>query len=264
MGLPAPRDLSYAEFITQIKRRFGLDLTMYKQEQMQRRLRGSLERSGARSYSQFLGMIDSDGKVREAFLDRLTINVSELFRNPSHFDTLASRLLPDIVKRRGTLQIWSAGCSYGAEAVSLAILVKEHWPNVHFQLLASDIDQSILSRAAQGRFAPDDLKNVGTAQLARWFAGDEGAWKAKQEIMASLRFARHDLLKDHSPGTFDLIAYRNVAIYFSDEAKAKVNRLVFESLRPGGVLFIGATERIADYEAIGFQNPLPFFYLKPH
>ncbi len=256
-------DLTYEEFVAQIRQRTGIDLSLYKQEQMQRRLKGSMERAGADGYGAYLRLLDTDPRARQVFLDRLTINVSELFRNPEHFNTLAERVLPEVAAGKRSVRIWSAGCSYGAEPVSLAVLALEKLPGVSCEILATDIDESILKAAAKGEFQDPDMKNVNAQRRARWFSRDGSVWRAKPELMRLIRFLKHNLLADSAPGVFDLIVCRNVVIYFGDEAKDRVNRMFFQALRPGGYLFVGGTERVADSEQIGFDNPLPFFYRRP-
>lgn len=255
---------SYEDFVRQIKHKTGLDLSLYKQEQMKRRLHGSMERSGVKDYGEYLSLIERDSQVKQIFMDRLTINVSELFRNPEHFKTLGSKVIPTLLeKSRRKIKMWSAGCSYGAEAVSLAILATECAPAATVEVIATDIDETILKKAAQGEFADPDMKNVSSECRQKWFTNHAGIWKAKPEVMSRIHFQKHNLLADSAPGIFDLVVCRNVVIYFSDSAKEHVNRLLVGSLRPGGSLFIGGTERIPDYEKLGLINPIPFFYFKP-
>jgi len=254
---------NFEDFVAGIKGRLGLDLSCYKRDQMLRRIHGSMERSGATSYGEFLRLIDTNPQVRQLFVDRLTINVSELFRNPDHFTVLGEKVLPSLLEHTRSLRVWSAGCSYGAEPVSLVVLIKEVAPSAYLELTASDIDETILKSAAQGRFQEPDMKNVSAERRAKWFDMKDGMWCARQEAMRHIRFVKHNLLADAAPGSFDLIVCRNVVIYFSEDAKAHINRMFFNALKPGGFLFVGGTERVTDYEEIGFTNPLPFYYSKP-
>ncbi len=261
--------IPYAVFVTEIKRRTGIDLNLYKQEQMLRRIHGSMERCGAGTYGEYLALIDRDLDVKQLFLDRLTINVSELFRNPEHFKKLGTEILPGQLQNAGKFKVWSAGCSIGAEPVSLCILIKEVAsdlgvaPNVNLEILATDVDASILKHASLGEFCESDMKNVSLERRDRWFTHSDEKWIARSEVMSAIRFKKHNLLADAAPGQFDLVACRNVVIYFSDEAKSRVNRTLFSALKRGGTLFVGGTERINDYVSIGYTNPLPFFYSRP-
>ena len=239
---------NFEDFVAGIKGRLGLDLSCYKRDQMLRRIHGSMERSGATSYGELLRLIDT---------------TSELFRNPDHFTVLGEKVLPSLLEHTRSLRVWSAGCSYGAEPVSLVVLIKEVAPSAYLELTASDIDETILKSAAQGRFQEPDMKNVSAERRAKWFDMKDGMWCARQEAMRHIRFVKHNLLADAAPGSFDLIVCRNVVIYFSEDAKAHINRMFFNALKPGGFLFVGGTERVTDYEEIGFTNPLPFYYSKP-
>jgi chemotaxis protein methyltransferase CheR len=160
--------------------------------------------------------------------------------------------------------VWSAGCSYGAEAYSLAIIFHE-LPSgaLKSPILATDIDTEILQRAREGVFTDADLKNVSGARKRRHFAPVAGGWRVGDHLRPSVEFRRHDLIADAFERGFDLILCRNVVIYFTDEAKAELYRRLWTSLTPGGVLFIGGTEHIIDSRQIGFEPISSFFYRKP-
>ncbi len=254
--------MTFEDFAGEVYERTGIDLMLYKQEQMLRRLRGSMARCGAHTFAEYLRLLDSDTSVWQAFLDRLTINVSELFRNSDHYDVLGERVLPQLAATARRLRIWSAGCSYGAEPVSLSILVRERCPGLPFEILATDIYDSILHTAARGVFAGSDLREVNRDVRERWFQQCGEHWRARADTLSPIRYVRHNLLADPAPGVFDLIVCRNVVIYFTDDAKARVNRMFSAALKRGGYLFVGGTERVADFERLGLSNPVPFFYRK--
>lgn len=258
----AEQQMTFGDFAGEIYERTGIDLLLYKQEQMLRRLRGSMARCGAHNFAEYLRLLDSDASVWQAFLERLTINVSELFRNTGHYDVLRERVLPQLAAMTRRLRIWSAGCSYGAEPVSLSITVREKCPGLPFEIVATDIDDSILHTAARGVFAESELRDVSRDVRERWFHECGEQWRARADTVSPIRYIRHNLLADPAPGVFDLIVCRNVVIYFTDEAKERVNRMFSAALKRGGYLFVGGTERVADFERLGLSNPVPFFYRK--
>jgi chemotaxis protein methyltransferase CheR len=242
----------------------GIDLTKYRSGQMERRLRTFAERQGLRDLDQYLALMRRDEAVRRAFLDRMTINVSELFRNPERFAELERDHLPGLVAGvSGGLRAWSAGCSYGAEPYTLSVILQEAAPGRRHEVIGSDLDRTVLARARAGRFSEADVRSVPRERLARWFTESDGGWEATPRLRAPLSFRQHDLLATRYPAGLDLIACRNVVIYFTEEAKDAIYRRFFAALRPGGILFVGSTERITRADAIGWEKVGTFFYRRP-
>jgi chemotaxis protein methyltransferase CheR len=197
----------------------------------------------------------------------VTINVSEFFRDTERFAELERHVLPELLANAGTrgLSVWSAGCSMGAEPYSLAILLRELGPGRHHQVLATDIDQTILARAEAGAgYTAADLRNVGAECIERWFGRQpDGRYRVGPAPRALVTFRQHDLLRDAYPsGPFDLIACRNVVIYFTDAAKERIYAEFVRALRPGGVLFVGGTEAILRPQGLDLQMLGPGFYRK--
>ena len=256
----------YERFCGGVKQLCGIDLFQYRPGQMERRLRSFASRGGHGDLDGYLTALKRDVAARSAFLDHMTINVSELFRNPERFDELETRFIPDLLeasKGRG-LRVWSAGCSYGAEPYTLAILLKEAGPRLVHELVATDIDETILARAREGYFTDADLQHVTPARRERWFDRQpDGRVRVKSELRAMVRFSKLDLLKDPYPRTRDLILCRNVVIYFNEDAKERIYERFFQVLQPGGTLFVGSTERVNDAARLGWERPSTFFYRKP-
>ncbi|HZP83789.1 MAG TPA: protein-glutamate O-methyltransferase CheR [Chthonomonadaceae bacterium] len=261
----------YARFKARVFQKTGIDLNLYKQQQMHRRLLNMVERANARDFMEYFDIIERNPQEFAAFLDRMTINVSELFRNPEKWRDLREKILPPMLARKRALKIWSAGCSYGAEPYSLAILLDQMTPGVQHTLHATDLDQKILAKAKEGLFSDADIKNIDAATFGRYFtrlparpsAGvpDAGpTCQVKPEIRARVTFRAHNLLADKFDSGYDLICCRNVVIYFTDEAKDRLYARFCEALAPEGVLFVGGTERIFNFREIGFASPQPFFY----
>lgn len=270
-GLSVPRTQEllrdYEQFKQQLKKRAGLDLNQYKFDQTYRRIYTMMERAGYRKFTDYFAHLASDESRLRGFIDRLAINVSELFRNPEQFQILKESVLPELLRSHSQLKLWSAGSSYGAEAYSLAILLHELAPNRSHQILGTDIDQEVLERARRGVFAESDLRGVPAPYKQRYFRAFEEngrtLYEADPALKRYLKFERQNLLSDPYPKGFHVIACRNVVIYFSDEAKERIFREFFNALVPGGYLFVGNTERIFNYAQIGFENPSAFFYKKP-
>ena len=142
--------------------------------------------------------------------------------------------------------------------------MKELTPNVRHRILASDLDIDILARAKQGIYVDSELKAMRPDRKQKYFTQTaDGRFAVKPEIKSVIEFKRHNLLKDPFEKGFDLILCRNVVIYFTDEAKDQLYTNFFNSLKPGGILFVGATEAILNYRKMGYVSYKPFFYQKP-
>ncbi|HLI47324.1 MAG TPA: protein-glutamate O-methyltransferase CheR [Chthonomonas sp.] len=261
----------YSQFKACILRKTGIDLNLYRQQQMHRRLWGLVERAGKKSFMEYYALLEQDPQEYALFLDRLTINVSELFRNPEKWQELRTHILPELLAQGGPLRVWSAGCSYGAEPYSLAILLDQIAPERPHRILATDLDRSILKKAQQGRFTRADVRHVEPNILRRYFEGTPNAslpadadacYTLCPRIRDRVTFRAHNLLCDPFEKDFDLICCRNVVIYFTEEAKETLYQRFYDALKPGGYLFVGGSERIFRYREIGFDSPLPFFYRK--
>jgi len=256
-------DLDFSLFKRKVRLSYGIDLNAYKRQQMERRLRANMLRCGAHSFQQYYAAMQTNAALLDEFLDRITINVSELFRNPEQFETLRTVILPKLLEGGSALSVWSAGCSYGAEPYSLAILLDELAPGRAHKILATDIDERMLARARAGEFADAEMRNVSRARLLKYFDRRDDKVTARSTIKNMISFARHNLLEDSFGKGFDLIVCRNVVIYFTDETKKTLYSRFFGALRPGGYLFVGGTERIADHADLGYETHVPFFYGKP-
>jgi chemotaxis protein methyltransferase CheR len=243
----------------------GLDLTSYKAPQMHRRLSALLVRLKVRSFAEYARLLENDAGRRQEFRDYVTINVSEFFRDSDRFAEFERRVLPDLLAAAGGVRAWSAGCSIGAEPYSLAMLLSELGPGRLHTILATDVDQTILDRARAGNgYLASDIRNVGAERVQRWFiAQPDGRYSVGPVLRGMIRFVKHDLLRDAShAGPFDLIACRNVVIYFTEDAKERIFKGFVHALRTGGVLFMGGTEAILRPKALGLSVMSPGFYRK--
>lgn len=266
---PPPDGFGPAEFAAfgrRMEARAGVRLGQYKADQMCRRIGALAQKSGCTSFAAYAALVERDPARLAEFRDRMTINVTELLRNPDRFADLADAVLPALLACRpnAPLSVWSAGCSYGAEAYTLAMLLHEISPALPHRILGTDIDPAILARAARPCFSHADAVNLSPARLGAHFHEADGGFRPKPHLQSRVRFSPHDLLGTSYPqAEHDLIVCRNVIIYFTDDAKERIARGFFRALRPGGVLFVGGTERLSDHRALGFELLRPFFYRKP-
>lgn len=251
-------------FKKKLNAKTGIDLQLYKEPQMKRRIGNLVTRAEFPSFTAYFDHVVKNKEDFAEFIEYLTINVSEFFRTPDKFAKLETDVIPYLLKRSSKLNIWSAGCSIGAEPYSLSIIMKELTPGMRHRILASDLDVDILAKARKGVYTDNELKAITPARKQKYFTKtDDGKYSVKAEIKSVVEFKRHNLLKDPFEKGFDLILCRNVVIYFTEEAKDQLYGHFFESLKPGGVLFVGATEAILNYRKLGYVSYQPFFYQKP-
>jgi len=258
----------YLQVRASIKRVLKIDLTNYKDEQMKRRLDSWLVRSHMTTWNDYFNLVTSDATEQERFRNYLTINVTEFFRDPNRWDTLRDEVLPYLIKnasenyRSDSLKLWSAGCSIGTEAYTIAIMLAESAPRQSYALLATDLDREALQKArSRGPYNQDDIRNLSAAQRQKYIT-PTAPYQVKEILQKNIRFQEQDLFVDRFESSFDLIVCRNVVIYFTAEAKNVLYAKFHAALRPGGILFVGGTEIISGYRELGFQNFGISFYKK--
>ncbi|MCI7078618.1 MAG: protein-glutamate O-methyltransferase CheR [Veillonellaceae bacterium] len=253
----------WEEFKAKLKRKTEIDLDLYKAPQMQRRIMNLARRNGYDKYSAYFDKVVQDKDDFAAFIEYLTINVSEFFRTPDKFAKLETDVIPELMKRSSRLNIWSAGCSIGAEPYSLAMILNDMTPNTRHRILATDLDIEILGKAKAGVYNENELKAMSEARKSKYFTRQGDKYAVSPDIKQRIEFKRHNLLKDSFETGFDLILCRNVVIYFTEEAKDQLYANFFKALKPGGILFVGATEAILNFRKLGYTSYQPFFYQKP-
>jgi len=241
----------------------GINLNYYKPQQMQRRISNLMTRHRVGAYVDFFGLLERDAKLYKDFVDYLTINVTEFFRTPEKFNELETKVLGELMDRTPKLNIWSAGCSVGAEPYSLAMILDGMTPKVRHRILATDIDAEILNKARAGMYTATEFKNITDERAKRYFRQEDNRYIISDAIKGKVEFQKQNLLLDKFESGFDLILCRNVVIYFTEQAKDELYRKFLAALKPGGVLFVGGTEAILNFRDIGFQQYMPFFYRKP-
>ncbi len=255
-------DEEYRYLTRALLRLTGINLGGYKTPQMRRRLDGYIS-SRQVSVTEFCHSLANDPGALATLRSFLTINVSEFFRDPDQFTLLKTSILPKLLKKWGRLRIWSAGCSHGAEAYSVALMLEELSPRGHHKIVATDIDRQILERAKQGGPYPEsEMKNVSAVHLKKYFDKTDQGYLASKDLRARVDFLRHDLLKDRPQENMELIICRNVVIYFNENAKKLLNQRLVSALKDGGVLFIGGTEALLDARELGLIRIFPAFYKK--
>ncbi|UGS33737.1 CheR family methyltransferase [Capillimicrobium parvum] len=258
----ASRD-DYETFCDGVRGLCHVDLAQYKRGQMERRIRSFAHRRGSDGLTDYLTVLRREPSELDDFLDRMTINVSQLWRNPEQWALIGDSILPELAAAGRGITAWSAGCSYGAEAYTLAALCRENAPGARATIRGTDIDKRMVERAHEGRFTDEDARTAPRALLERHFDAVDGGWRARRELRDACRFEVGDLLRmTVAPGRLDLVLCRNTVIYFTDDVRNALHARLAQALRPGGYLVIGSTERVQDPREMDLTPTHPFVYRK--
>lgn len=240
-----------------------IDLNAYKEKQMKRRIETLIGKNKAKSFDEYVVMIKQDKDKFEEFVNFLTINVSEFYRNPEQWQILDKEVFPTLIKQFGNnLKIWSAACSTGDEPYSLVMALSRHLPLDRIKIYATDIDKQVLAKAKVGLYNAKSIANVPDDLKKKYFTQIGASYQISDEIKKRVEFKEHNLLKDPYPTGCHLIVCRNVLIYFTEEAKDEIYVKFNKSLVEKGVLFIGSTEQIMNYKDINYERSKSFFFLK--
>ncbi|WP_416197959.1 MAG: Chemotaxis protein methyltransferase [Sporanaerobacter sp.] len=253
----------YEVFKKQINDLIHIDLDYYKEKQMKRRITSLLKRHNFNDFDDYFQGLKSDKMLLNEFVNYLTINVSEFYRNPSQWEILEKEILPDLIKKKNkNIKIWSSACSTGEEPYSLVMLLTKFFDLKDIRILASDIDIEAINKAKLGIYNSKSLDNLPKEFKNKYFEPIESSYKIKDEIKKCVEFKKIDLLKDVFPSNLDLIICRNVMIYFTEEAKELLYKKFYDSLSNDGILFVGSTEQIILPDRYKFKPVKTFFYKK--
>ena len=249
--LPVINDSQVEILLTDLLEHYGYDFTGYSKASIKRRILRLYMLDKALSFAEFRYRINNDGFYFKRFVEQITVNVTEMFRDPTFFKTLREVVLPKL----GTypfIRIWLAGCSTGEEAYSISIILKE-LNLLHKSLIyATDLNPIVLEKAALGMFAMSQMKQYsenyissgGINDFSGYYTANYSLAKFNDELRSKIIFSTHNLVSDHSFNEFQLILCRNVLIYFDRDLQHKVLQLFDDSLEGLGYLALGSKETL--------------------
>lgn len=241
-----------------------IHLTLDKASLVSSRLARRLRTLGFDDFVSYVAYATSgDGAAeRKELLYALTTNVTRFFREPHHFDHLRSKVLPGLVERArrgGRVRLWSAACSSGQEAYSMAMTLREIEPkaaSLNIRILATDIDLRVVETAREGLYAESLLADIPSALRTRNFAAaSDGEWRIADELRALISFRTLNLNANWPmTGQFDVIFCRNVVIYFDEPTQQALWARFAAAMPNGGHLYIGHSERLSGSSITLFET----------
>ncbi len=252
----------YTGFKEKIFTLSGIDLSSYKERQMKRRIDSLISRKNHDGYESFYNALVADKHLYDEFINYLTINVSEFYRNPTQWEVLEKDIIPELLNKNNKLKIWSAACSTGEEPYSLVMLMTKFFDLKEIKILATDIDIGAINKAKTGIYSEKSLANLPKPFIDNYFNKINNAYGINKSIKDCVEFKKHNLLSDVYPTDCDLIVCRNVLIYFTEEAKEKIYKSFHMSLSNNGVFFVGSTEQIIMPQKLQLEPVKTFFYRK--
>ena len=229
------------------------DLTQYKSATLERRIHRRIRLNKLNTLKEYLKLLQASPQELKSLSEDVLINVTSFFREPESFEYLAAKILDPFLKKKkqdGTIRVWSAACSTGEEAYSLAICIQEallrNQMHIPFQLFATDLSEKCIDRARQGRYTDAISDQVPRDLLEKYFQRTETGYQISKSIRDLCVFAKHDLLKDPPFSKLDLISSKNVLIYLDQPAQHEIMETFHYSLNPDGMLILGSSESIGD------------------
>lgn len=249
--------------LASIKKVYGYDFTNYAQASLKRRVNIFFKTKFHGEYQLLYELVKYDPQVFASLLQTITVNVTEMFRDPLFYKTLREKVLPELASYPH-IKIWHAGCSTGEEVYSMSIVLKEEGLYDKTRIYATDINSNVLESAQKGSFSLRNMKEYtqnylasgGTEVFSSYYRVQKDMAVFDSSLKKNIVFALHNLVADQSFNEFNLIICRNVLIYFDRELQAKVIDLLHESLCTLCYLALGTKESLLFSNVKKFYEPV--------
>ncbi len=240
-----------------LKKVSGIDFTYYKRTTVMRRIERRMVITHSSSMNRFAHLLEENPEEASVLVKEILIGVTNFFRDPEFFEKLKNNVIYGIVRRteaKEPIRVWSAGCSTGEEAYSIAILFKEVMDELKVQrdvkIFATDVDSRAIEQAGKGVFSENIADDVSMERLARFFLKKNDQYYIAKEIRRMIIFAPHNMLSDPPFGKLDLICCRNVMIYFQPVLQRGLFAIFHSALKNNGYLFLGKSETASEYATV--------------
>ena len=247
------------KMITLVEELCGVYLDQSKGYLIESRLESVAQKHGCQDYAQLISraLDRSQASLRDEIVDAITTNETLFFRDTSPFDALRFKILPELLdvvesgRRSKRLRIWSAACSTGQEAYSMAMTLCDVIPDIgvwDISILGTDISRAAVEKAQLGYYSELELsRGVDQAVKSQYFQAKGTGWEVKPELRQLVRFEVRNLLAPlEEKNCFDIVLCRNVAIYFKKEERTDLFHRIVDTMTTGGILFVGSSENLSD------------------
>lgn len=240
-----------------LKKISGIDFTYYKRTTVMRRIERRMVVTHSSNLIQYAKLLGDSSEEAEILVKEILIGVTNFFRDPVFFEKLKNQVITEIVKRteaKEPIRVWSAGCSTGEEAYSIAILFQEVLEELNVQrdvkIFATDVDAKAIEQAGKGIFSESIMDDVSMERLSKYFLKRNDQYVITKEIRRMIIFAPHNMLSDPPFGKLDLICCRNVMIYFQPVLQRGLFAIFHSALKNNGYLFLGKSETASEYASV--------------
>src|SRR5215813_12696074 len=248
--VPKTDEQALLDIFTQLRIRTGHDFSNYKRATILRRIERRLGLRELSGLPQYAGYLREQPQEIQALMKDLLISVTNFFRDSEAIEALSTKVLPKIFESKSPsdqVRVWVAGCATGEEAYSIAMLLAEYTttrgtPNI--QVFATDLDQDAIHIAREGFYKDAEVADVSPERLRRFFNREADGYRVRRELIETILFAVHNVIKDPPFSHLDLVSCRNLLIYLNRSAQGRVLEVLHFALNPTGYLFLGASESI--------------------
>jgi two-component system CheB/CheR fusion protein len=250
-------DPDFEELLQYLKRSRGFDFTGYKRSSLLRRVGKRMDEAGVANASDYIDYLEVHPDEFTTLFNTILINVTSFFRDPSAWEALNRKILPQIIQSKGPgepIRAWAAGCATGEEAFTLALLLAEHLGREVFEkrvkIYATDVDEDALRHARQGRYSAKDLNSVPAELREAYFEPSGGGYIFRNNLRRSIIFGRNDLVQDAPISRLDLLISRNTLMYFTAETQARILAHFHFALNDAGYLMLGKAEMLMTHPTL--------------
>ena len=252
LKIESSEDQEYMKLKGLIKKNLGFNSEQYKDSHFKRRIDVRMRATGSKNFGEYVQYLNAHKDEYQQLMDTLTVNVTNFFRNSETYEVVEKEVLPAIIKSKSTglrnIRIWSAGCSIGVEAYSIAILLHKilgnNFSRYNIQITGTDIDKDIIKRAEDAMYSEVEMKEVPADIRTKYFDYDGDSYHLKAEIKKVAKFRRNDLISGEKLTGFDAIFCRNVTIYFEKHLQETLYMDFYNGLNKGGFFVMGKTETL--------------------
>ncbi|MBK8020964.1 MAG: PAS domain S-box protein [Chloroflexi bacterium] len=253
MSSSTPQQLppDFEALLSYLKRSRGFDFAGYKRSSLERRIQRRMQTINVENYVDYIDYLEVHPNEFSFLFDSILINVTNFFRDAVMWEHIQNEVIPQIVSAKRldeSIRVWSAGCSTGEEAYTIAILLAEALGTEQYRervkIYASDVDEDALAHARQATYSNRDIANVPAALADKYFERTDNRCIFRKDLRRALIFGRHDLVQDAPISRIDLLVCRNLLMYFNPDTQAKILSKFHFAVNETGFLMLGKAEML--------------------